>query len=166
MCTTLYSRMVDNWGMDFDVSDLDHDRISQEVRIRLAARLEHLLEVLEPQLAPDNHFNMGEVSPGLIQAYLSAVKLLGGMYQVQQRPDADSVPAARVARMVQEAEQRAARAAVEEFRAVRELEGRREFDDAKAALLEQLSRSDKPEDGSDSVPDVGESDMAGLVRDS
>lgn len=141
--------------MDFDLDNLDHDRISQEVRIRLAARLEHLLEVLEPQLNPADPYAMGEVSPALIQAYLSAVKLLGGMYQVQQKPDADAVPAARVARMVEEAERRAAERAVDEFRRVRELEGRREFDAARASLVEQLAKSDIRDDGSDSLPDVG-----------
>jgi hypothetical protein len=138
--------------MDFDVNDLDHDRISQEVRIRLAARLEKLMELLEDQLEPSG-LNMGEVSPAMVQAYLSAVKLLGGMYQVQQRPDADSVPAARVARMVQEAEQRAAELAVEQFRQVRELEGRREFEDARAALLVQLAKADS---GSDDVSSGGD----------
>lgn len=134
--------------MDFDMDSVDHDKISAEVRIRLAARLEHLLEVLGPQLSPADPYAMGEISPAMVQAYLSAVKLLGSMYQVQQRPDGDSVPAARVARMVQEAEERAALRAVEQFRQVRELEGRREFEDARAALLVQLAKADTgPDDG-------------------
>lgn len=143
----LYRHEYDH-GMDFDVNSLDHDRISQEVRIRLAARLEKLMEVLEDQLEPGG-MNLGEVSPALVQAYLSAVKLLGSMYQVQQRPDSDLIPAARVARMVEEAERRAAERAVDEFRQIRELEGRREFEDARAALVMQLSKADEREDGSD-----------------
>lgn len=128
---------------DLDFDHLDHDRISQEVRIRLAVRLERLLDQLEPMLDPHHPANLGEVKPPLIVAFLAAVKQLGSLYQVQQRPETDSVPAAKVARMLEEARALAAAEAVEEYKRVRELDARSQVDEARMSLERALARRDQ-----------------------
>ena len=124
--------------MDFE--HLNHDRISAEVRIRLAVRLERLLDDMEPMLDPHHPANLGEVKPALIVAYLAAVKQLGALYQVQQRPETDSVPAAKVARMLEDARALAAAEAVEEYKRLREVEGRSKVDEARTALSRALEQ--------------------------
>ena len=128
--------------MQIDYDNLDHDRISQEVRIRLAVRLERILDDLEPLLDPNHPANLGEVKPAFIVAYLAAVKQMGALYQVQQRPETDSVPAAKVARMLEEARAIAAAEAVEEYKRVRELETRSKADEARISLERALNRRD------------------------
>jgi hypothetical protein len=127
---------------DIDFDHLNHDRISAEVRIRLAVRLERLLDDLEPMLDPNHHANLGEVKPAMIVAYLAAVKQLGSLYQVQQRPDTDSVPASKVARMVEEARILAAAEAVEEYKRRRELESADKVEEARTSLMRALERKD------------------------
>lgn len=125
---------------DVDFDNLDHDRISTEVRIRLAVRLERLLDDLEPMLDPHHPANLGEVKPALVVAYLAGIKQLGSLYQVQQRPETDSIPAAKVAKMLEEARILAAAEAVEEFKRLRELESRSRVDEARMSLERALER--------------------------
>jgi hypothetical protein len=127
---------------DMDFENLNHERISQEVRIRLAVRLERLLDDLEPMLDPHHPANLGEVKAPFIVAYLAAVKQLGSLYQVQQRPDTDSIPAARVARMVEEARILAAAEAVEEYKRLREVDSRSRVEQARESLTRALERRD------------------------
>jgi len=128
---------------DIDFDNLNHDRISAEVRIRLAVRLERLLDDLEPMLDPNHPANLGELKPAMVVAYLSAVKQLGSLYQVQQRPDTDSVPASKVAKMLEEARILAAAEAVEEYRRVRELESADKVTQARTALSRALAERDE-----------------------
>lgn len=127
---------------DIDFDNLNHDRISAEVRIRLAVRLERLLDDLEPMLDPNHPANLGELKPAMVVAYLSAVKQLGSLYQVQQRPDTDSVPAGKVAKMLEEARIVAAAEAVEEYKRVRELESVDRVEEARTALRRVLESRD------------------------
>lgn len=127
---------------EIDYDKLDHDRISVEVRIRLAMRLERILEDLEPLLDPHHPANLGEVKPAFVMAYLAAVKQMGALYQTQQRPETDSVPAAKVARMIEEARTVAAAEAVEEYKRMRELETRSRADEARMSLERALERRD------------------------
>jgi hypothetical protein len=71
------------------------------------------------------------------------VKQLGSLYQVQQRPDTDSIPAARVARMVEEARILAAAEAVEEYKRLREVDSRSRVEQARESLTRALERRDQ-----------------------
>lgn len=127
---------------EIDYERVDHERISAEVRIRLAVRLERLLDQLEPMLDPYHPANLGEVKPALVVAFLSAVKQLGGLYQTYERPLTDAIPAAKVAKMVEEARILGAAEAVEEYKRMLESEGRSKADDARTALSRALERRD------------------------
>ena len=65
-----------------DMVELDHDQITEKVRMELARRLTGLLDRFEVFLEDDPR----EFSPGQIANYLNAVKLLGSLYQAHQRP--------------------------------------------------------------------------------
>ena len=126
--------------MDINMDNVDHDRISAEVRIRLAARLERMLDDLAPMVDPDSAANMGEVSASAVTAYLGIIKAMGSLYQVQQRPETDSVPVAKVARMLEEAKAIAAAEAVEEFRSRLAIESATSRDEAVDNLRKALRR--------------------------
>lgn len=81
--------------------DVDHDKLSERVRIELAQRLIRLVDKFEIFLDDDPR----DFSPGQIANYLTAVKLLGSLYQVQQRPQDRSglIPADRVEKMIEAA---------------------------------------------------------------
>lgn len=131
---------VDHFG------DYDHSRVREEVRIRLAARLDKLLDDLEPLVDPANPANMGEVSPAMVSAYTQVAKTMGGLYQTFTAPESNSVPAEQVEQMLQEARTAAAIAAVEEYQQTRALEGRRSAEEARTALAGAIQeRLDKAE---------------------
>lgn len=65
-----------------DMVELDHDQITEKVRIELARRLTGLLDRFEVFLEDDPR----EFSPGQITNYLNAVKLLASLYQAHLRP--------------------------------------------------------------------------------
>lgn len=117
---------------------MDHDRISAEVRIRLAARLDRMLDLLEPLVDPEHPSNMGEVSPAMVQAYVGVVKTMGSLYQVQNRPETNTVPAEKVARMLEEARMVSAAEAVAQERGRLVLEGRKTVEEARTALSAKL----------------------------
>lgn len=80
----------------------EHAGISNQVRIQLGDRLERMLRTLEPLISGD----FGDPPmPGHLQAYLSAIKLFGNLYQVEKppRPDSDLVDAAQVEKMIEAA---------------------------------------------------------------
>jgi nitrogen-specific signal transduction histidine kinase len=79
--------------------ELDHDQITEKVRIELARRLTGLLDRFEVFLEDDPR----EFSPGQITNYLNAVKLLASLYQAHQRPVDKSgmVSAAQVEKLIE-----------------------------------------------------------------
>lgn len=131
--------------VDLDFDRIDHSRIREEVRIRLAARLERLLDDLAPLVDPRDPATLGEVSPAMVSAFLGAGRLLGDLYQVRDAPEKDAIPARTVERMLQEARESAAAEAVEAFRATRELEAGQAAVQARTALLGALAKLDKPD---------------------
>ena len=86
-------------GMEF--YDIDHDKMSDRVRMELASRLTRLMNKFEIILDDDPR----EFSPGQVANYLAAVKLLGSLYQAHQRPVDKSgmVPAAQVEKLIEAA---------------------------------------------------------------
>ena len=91
-----------------DISRIDHEKLSQEVRIRLAARLERLLNAMEILIDGDPR----DLSASQGSIYLQAVKLLGDLYQVRERPQSgDMVPADKVQKLVDAAVTQAVEAA-------------------------------------------------------
>lgn len=86
-------------GMEF--YDIDHDKMSDRVRMELASRLTRLLNKYEVFLDDDPR----DFSPGQVANYLGAVKLLGSLFQAHQRPVDKSgmVPADRVEKLIEAA---------------------------------------------------------------
>lgn len=125
--------------MEFDITDIDHDKISIEVRIRLAARLEKFLDDLEPFTDPLREESMGEISPSLGNLYLAGIRAMGKLYQVDQRPGGkDMVELAKVERMLEIARTEAAAAAVAELKASKAIESGVAYDEARISLSEAL----------------------------
>lgn len=92
-----------------DMSELEHityDEITEQVRIRLTRRLEEVLNTLTPYV----NGAMGDVAPGHVQVFLASAKLQGALYRAFDRPvsDGDRIPAAVVARMLEDAREAAA----------------------------------------------------------
>jgi len=84
-----------------DYVDVDHDKMSDRVRMELAQRLTRLMNKFEIFLDDDPR----DFSPGQIANYLNCVKLLGSLYQAHQRPVDKSgmVPADRVEKLIEAA---------------------------------------------------------------
>ena len=128
----------DHGVMDIDITNLDHDQISEEVRIRAAARLERLMSRMEVFLDDDPR----DFSPGQLAIYLNALKLQGSLYQAFQRPVDKSgmLPAPVVEKMLEQARTEAALEAVEAEKARIALESRLALESAGAGVREALER--------------------------
>lgn len=125
--------------MDFDISTIDHESISAEVRIRLAARLEKFLDALEPFTDPNREETMGEINPAHGNLYLAGIRAMGKLYQVDQRPGGkDMIELAKVERMLEVARIEAAAAAVEAMRASKAITSAAAYDEARDVLSEAL----------------------------
>lgn len=123
-------------SMDF--YDIDHDKMSDRVRMELASRLTRLVDKFEIFLDDDPR----DFSPGQITNYLTALKLLGSLFQVQQRPVDRSglVPADRVEKMIQAACEVAVAQALEAERARIAAESRLALESAGAGVRDALRR--------------------------
>lgn len=123
-------------SMDF--YDIDHDKMSDRVRMELASRLTRLVDKFEIFLDDDPR----DFSPGQITNYLTALKLLGSLFQVQQRPVDRSglVPADRVEKMIQAACEVAVAQALEAERARIAVESRLALESAGAGVRDALRR--------------------------
>jgi len=111
----------------------NYDDISNQVRQLIAQKYVALEATLHPYISGD----YGDPVPGHLQAYITLLKELGRLYEVQKRPreEGSSIPAAQVAQMLEAAQERqelAVAAAVEAAR----LELRRELEEAKVVDLE------------------------------
>lgn len=93
-----------------DIEKFDYDQVTEQVRKNLGWRLEKVLDALTPYVTGA----MGEVLPGHVQAFTSAVKLQGALYNAFKPPrEPETVlTASRVARMLDEARTEAALEAV------------------------------------------------------
>lgn len=121
-----------------DMVDLDHDQISEKVRIELARRLTRLLDKFEVFLDDDPR----EFSPGQITNYLTAVKLLGSLYQAHQRPVDKSgmVSASQVEKLLEAATAQAVAEALEVERARIKAETRMALESAGTGIRDALDR--------------------------
>lgn len=121
-----------------EIVDLDHDKISERVRMELAQRLTRLLDKFEIFLDDDPR----DFSPGQISNYLTAVKILGSLYQAHLRPVDKSgmIPADRVEKMIEIACAQAVSEALESERARTALESRAALESAGTGIRDALAR--------------------------
>lgn len=121
-----------------DMVELDHDQITEKVRIELARRLTGLLDRFEVFLEDDPR----EFSPGQITNYLNAVKLLASLYQAHQRPVDKSgmVSAAQVEKLIEIACAQAVAEALEAERARIAHERALALESAGTGIRDALSR--------------------------
>lgn len=121
-----------------EIVDLDHDKISERVRMELAQRLTRLLDKFEIFLDDDPR----DFSPGQISNYLTAVKILGSLYQAHLRPVDKSgmIPADRVEKMIEIACAQAVSEALEAERARTALESRAALQSAGTGVRDALRR--------------------------
>lgn len=122
---------------DIIIGDFDHDQISQEVRIRLASRLENLLNRMEIFIDDDPR----EFSASQLTVYLQAVRIMGSLYQAFARPvdQAGFIPAERVERMLEAARIEAAALAVTSERERVALESRLALESARSGVRDRLA---------------------------
>lgn len=115
-----------------------HQQVSQQVRVQLGNRLEEMLRGLERYVRGDDGM---PPMPGHLQAYLSAIKLFGDMYQVSKPPRAegDMVEAEKVARLVEAARIEGAESARLEMLAQKAITSSAEYDKAADVLRRRLS---------------------------
>lgn len=123
------------------MSELEHityDEITEQVRIRLTRRLEEVLNTLTPYVRGD----MGDVAPGHVQVFLATAKLQGSLYRAFDRPanEGERIPAAAVARMLEEAREAAAQEARVLERVRIESERRLALESGKSKLRQELDR--------------------------
>lgn len=123
---------------NIEIQDLDHDKISEKVRIELAHRLTRLLDKFEIFLDDDPR----DFSPGQISNYLSAVKILASLYQAHLRPVDKSgmVSAERVEKLLEAARTEAALEAVENERLRVAAESRMALEAAGTGIRDALAR--------------------------
>lgn len=121
-----------------DFFDIDHDKMSDRVRMELAQRLIRLMDKFEMFLDDDPR----DFSPGQVANYLGAVKILGSLYQAHQRPVDRSglVPAERVEKMIEAACAQAVTEALEAERARAAIESRMAIEAAGSGVREALER--------------------------
>lgn len=121
-----------------EFQDIDHDRMSDRVRMELAQRLTRLMNKFEIFLDDDPR----DFSPGQIANYLNCVKLLGSLYQAHQRPVDKSgmVPADRVQKMIEIACAEAVAQALESERARIATERLMALESAGAGVRDALAR--------------------------
>ena len=94
---------------------VDHDKVSERVRIDLSVKLQRLAERYEMFLDDDPR----DFTPAQVGNYLTALKMLGSLWQSFQRPVDRSglVPADRVEKMIEAATAAAVTEALEAERA-------------------------------------------------
>lgn len=102
--------------MDVERVDSSFDAVSSSVRQHCALKLGEVIDALTPYVDG----SMGDIAAGHVAVYVSAVKELGRLYQVQSRPrDADTrqlVPVEQVELLVQAAVAEAVAATEERVR--------------------------------------------------
>lgn len=114
-----------------DLSRIDHERLREEVRIRLAHRYEKLLNAMEVFLDDDPR----EFSAAQLAIYLQTARNLGDLYQVRDRPrDTEEFLT------LEQAERLAESRAVEAAEAAR-VEERQRLEGARMLELEGAGRS-------------------------
>lgn len=87
-----------------------HEEIRERVRRSLAWKLETLMNDLKPYVNGD----MGEILPGHVNVFLTAVKIQAGLWQAMDAPEPEGgvLTPGRVAKMLENARAEAAEAAV------------------------------------------------------
>lgn len=116
----------------------DHDQVSERVRMELAQKLMRLCDRFEMFLDDDPR----DLSPGMVANYLTAVRMLGGLYQTFARPvdRSGSVPAERVEKMLEAARMQAAEEAREAYKLEQAAQRRMALESAGSKVREDLAR--------------------------
>lgn len=114
----------------------DFQQIRDQVRTQLSWRAEGLLKALDAQFRDDP----SSMTAGAVSAYASVMKAYGSFWRVTDKPESedDQIPAATVARMLEEARISAAAEAVEVERARVALESQRALESADSELRRRL----------------------------
>lgn len=117
---------------------LDHDQITEVVRLDLSRRLKRFLDRMDVFMDDDPR----DFTPGQVANYLAAVKIWGALYQVQLRPPDKSgmLSVEKVEQLLAAAREEAAREAVEAERARLAAEARMALESAGAGVREALQR--------------------------
>lgn len=127
----------------------DYDTISNQVR-RLCAQ--KLME-LEARLSPFVSGDYGDINPGHATAYITLIKELGRLYEVQKRPRdrEEHVPAAQVQAMLEAAQLRAEQMVADavreteiKIRAELESDTTKSIESAKTNVLDRLAQIGQP----------------------
>lgn len=116
----------------------DHDQVSERVRMELAQKLMHLCGRFEMFLDDDPR----DLSPGMVANYLTAVRMLGGLYQTFARPvdRSGSISVERVEKMIEAARMQAAEEAREVLRLEQAADRRLALESAGSKVREDLVR--------------------------
>jgi hypothetical protein len=114
----------------------NYDQISDHVRTQLSWKCETLLKELDEMFRDDPT----SLTAGMVSAYTGLLKTYGGLWRVTERPveSGSMIPAALVARMVEEARETAALEARESERARIEAESRLALESASSRLRDRL----------------------------
>lgn len=117
---------------------VDHDKVSERVRIDLSVRLQRLMDKYEMFLDDDPR----DFSPAQVGNYLMAAKMLGGLWQSFARPVDRSglVPAERVEKMIEAATAAAVTEALEAERAAVAAQSRLALESAGSDVRAALQR--------------------------
>lgn len=128
-----------------DVARFDHHRLREEVRVRLAARYERLLNAMEIFLDDDPR----DFSAAQLGVYLQALKGLGDLYQARDKPSdgEDMITLVKAQQLAEAAALEAAEAARRDERAVLEAARMLELESAGSKLRDRLRRLRDREDG-------------------
>lgn len=117
-----------------------HSEIREKVRVQLSWKLEQLMKDLNPYINGDT----GEILPGHVNVFLTAVKIQGGLWNVFDKPDSDALTPARVQKMLEEARIEAAEAAVAADRALQAAERTLALESAHSKVRDRLEELRSP----------------------
>ena len=119
-----------------DIETQGYEQIKEHVRTQLSWRAEQALKDMDKMFVDDP----GTRTAGMMSAYAAMLKTYGSFWRVTDKPEdqRDLIPAATVARMLQEARIEAAAEAVEVERARVALESQRALESADSELRRRL----------------------------
>lgn len=117
---------------------LDHDQITEMVRLDLSRRLKSFLDRMDVFMQDDPR----DFTPGQVANYLAAVKIWAALYQAHQKPTDKSgmLSLDKVEQLLAAAREEAAREAVEAERHRVALESRKALESAGAGVRDALQR--------------------------
>ena len=119
-----------------DIEAQNYQQVADHVRMQLSWRAEQMLKDLDQMFLDDP----SSKTAGMVSAYGSLLKTYGSFWRVTDKPEdsRDLIPAATVARMIEDARTQAAQEALEVERARVKLESERALESADSELRRRL----------------------------